>query len=78
MAHPLHYVPKSDRVTEPISTPIRHFRVHWPLRAGLAITRVYNNTANIVFTSLTTNGITFLMADGGTADLNVNGAYPCG
>jgi PEP-CTERM motif-containing protein len=31
--------------------------------------------ATITFTSLTTNGTTFLMGDGGTVDLNVNGAY---
>jgi hypothetical protein len=36
------------------------------------------NHATITFTSLTTNGITFLMGGGGTADLNVNGAYTLG
>lgn len=36
------------------------------------------NTATFTFTSLTTNGITFLMGDGGSADLNINGAYTLG
>jgi hypothetical protein len=31
-----------------------------------------------ILTSQTTNGVTFLMGDGGTADLNVNGAYTLG
>jgi hypothetical protein len=50
--------------------------------AEVSITRVDNNTANIVFTSLPAapvNGQTqFLMGDGGAADLNVNGAYTLG
>jgi hypothetical protein len=46
--------------------------------ATVSITAVNPNTANIVFTSLTTNGVTFLMGDGGSADLNVNGAYTLG
>jgi len=41
--------------------------------ATVSITRVDNNTANIVLTSLTTGGITF-----STIDLNVNGAYTFG
>jgi hypothetical protein len=41
----------------------------------VSITAVNVNTADIVFTSLTTGGVTFLMGDGGTADLNVDGAY---
>ena len=46
--------------------------------ATVSITAVNANTADIVFTSLTANGVTFLMGDGGTADLNVNGAYTLG
>lgn len=46
--------------------------------AQVSITVINPNTANIVFTSSATNGITFLMGDGGTADLNVNGAYTLG
>ena len=41
--------------------------------ATVSITRVDNNTADIVLTSLTTSGITF-----STIDLNVNGAYTLG
>jgi hypothetical protein len=41
--------------------------------ATVSITRVDNNTANIVLTSLTTDGITF-----STMDFNVNGAYTLG
>jgi hypothetical protein len=46
--------------------------------AQVSITRVDDFTANIVFTSLMTNGVTFLMGDGGTADLNVTGPYSLG
>jgi PEP-CTERM motif len=46
--------------------------------AQVSITAVDAHTANIVFTSQTTGGVTFLMGDGGTADLNVNGDYTLG
>jgi|SRR6266404_4357167 len=63
---------------ESISTPNSAIAGFTGPYASVSITRVDNNTANIVFTSLTTNGVTFLMGDGGTADLNVNGAYTLG
>ncbi len=63
---------------ESISTPNSAIAGFTGPYASVSITRVDNNTATIVFTSLTTNGVTFLMGDGGTADLNVNGAYTLG
>lgn len=36
------------------------------------------NTATFTFTSLTTGGFTYLMGDGGSADLNINGSYTLG
>jgi hypothetical protein len=62
----------------PINTPNSAIAGFTGPYADVSITRVNNNTANIVFTSRTTSGITFLMGDGGTADLNVNGAYTLG
>ena len=46
--------------------------------ATVDIKAIDANHAKITFTSLTTNGITFLMSHGGAADLNVNGAYTLG
>jgi len=65
-------------ITEQIDDPNAALSGFTGPYATVDITRVDNNTANIVFTSLTTNGVTFLMGDGGTADLNVNGAYTLG
>src|SRR5438132_82130 len=65
-------------IIESINTPNSAIAGFTGPYAQVSITRVNNNTANIVFTSLTTNGRTFLMGDGGTADLNVNGAYTLG
>jgi len=70
--------PAHATIIEQISTPNSALSGFTGPYAQVSITRVNNNTANIVFTSLTTNGITFLMADGGSADLNVNGAYTLG
>jgi len=62
-------------ITEQIDTPDAALSGFTGPYATVAITANNPNSATIVFTSLTTNGITFLMGDGGTADLNVNGAY---
>ena len=70
--------PAHATIIETISTPNSAISGFAGPYAQVSITRVNNNTANIVFTSLTTNGITFLMGDGGTTDLNVNGAYTLG
>src|SRR6266481_4105950 len=70
--------PANATIIESISTPNSALSGLTGPYAQVSITRVDNNTANIVFTSLTTNGVTFLMGDGGTADLNVNGAYTLG
>jgi hypothetical protein len=70
--------PAKATIIETISTPNSALAGFTGPYANVSITRVDNNTANIVFTSLTTNGITFLMGDGGSADLNVNGAYTLG
>ncbi len=65
-------------LTESISVPNAAISGFTGPYASVSITRVDNNTANIVFTSLTNGGDTYLMADGGSADLNVNGAYTLG
>jgi hypothetical protein len=65
-------------IVETINTPNFALSGYAGPYAQVSITRVDNNTADIVFTSLTTSGVTFLMGDGGTADLNVNGAYSLG
>lgn len=65
-------------ITETIDTPNAALSGFTGPYATVDITAVDPNTAQIVFTSLTTSGITFLMGDGGTADLNVNGAYTLG
>lgn len=46
--------------------------------AMVTITLDTSTTASVTFTSLTNGGFTYLMGDGGTADLNVNGAYTLG
>jgi PEP-CTERM motif len=71
-------VPAHATLTESISVPNSALSGFTGPYATVSITAVNANTATIVFTSLTTNGITFLMADGGSADLNVNGAYTLG
>jgi len=70
--------PANATLIEPISTPNSALAGFTGPYANVSITAVNPNTANIVFTSLTTAGRTFLMADGGSADLNVNGAYKLG
>src|SRR5215472_11966879 len=65
-------------ITEQIDTPNAALSGFTGPYATVAITENNPNSATIVFTSLTTNGITFLIGDGGTADLNVNGAYTLG
>jgi hypothetical protein len=65
-------------IIESISTPNSALSGFTGPYAEVSISRVNNNTANIAFTSLTTAGRTFLMGDGGSADLNVNGAYTLG
>jgi hypothetical protein len=70
--------PVHATIVETISTPNSALSGLAGPYAQVSITRVDNFTADIVFTSLTTNGITFLMGDGGTADLNVTGAYTLG
>ena len=67
--------PARATITEQIDTPDAALSGFTGPYATVAITANNPNSASIVFTSLTTNGITFLMGDGGTADLNVNGAY---
>ena len=66
--------PARATITEQIDTPPAFSGFTGPY-ATVAITANNPNSATIVFTSLTTNGITFLMRDVCTADLNVNGAY---
>jgi hypothetical protein len=46
--------------------------------ATVSVTRTSNTTADIEFDSLTNGGYVYLMGDGGTADLNVNGTYVLG
>lgn len=46
--------------------------------ATVDINRTSTTTATITFTSLTNGGYIYLMGDGGTADLNVNGTYSLG
>jgi hypothetical protein len=46
--------------------------------ATVTIDRTSTTTANVTFTSLTNGGYIYLMGDGGTADLNVNGTYTLG
>jgi hypothetical protein len=70
--------PARATITEQIDTPDAALSGFTGPYATVAITANNPNSASIVFTSLTTNGITFLMGDGGTADLNVNGAYTLG
>jgi hypothetical protein len=70
--------PAQATIIETIGTPNSALSGFTGPYATVSITRVDNNTASIVFTSSTTNGITFLMGDGGTADLNVNGTYTLG
>ena len=70
--------PGHATLVETINTPNAALSGLTPPYATVSITAVNPNTANIVFTSLTTNGVTFLMGDGGSADLNVNGTYTLG
>jgi hypothetical protein len=70
--------PAQASLIETINTPNSALSGYTGPYATVSITAVNPNTANIVFTSATTSGITFLMGDGGTADLNVNGAYTLG
>ena len=46
--------------------------------ATVQIDLTTSTTATITFTSLTNGGYIYLLGDGGTADLNVNGAYTLG
>jgi hypothetical protein len=46
--------------------------------ANLHVDLTSSTTADITFTSLTNGGFIYLMGDGGTADLNVNGTYILG
>jgi PEP-CTERM motif len=46
--------------------------------AQVTITVLNPNAANIVFNSLTIDGVTYLMGGSGAADLNVNGPYTLG
>ena len=46
--------------------------------ANLNIDRTDSTHATITFTSLTNGGYLYLLGDGGTADLNVNGTYSLG
>ena len=65
-------------LTETIDTPNAALSGFTGPYATVDIMATDPNHATITFTSLTTSGITFLMGDGGTADLNVNGAYTLG
>ena len=46
--------------------------------ATVTITLDSSTTATVTFNSLTNGGFIYLMGDGGTADLNVNGTYTLG
>ena len=46
--------------------------------ATVTISRTSTTSALITFTSLTNGGFLYMMGDGGTADLNVNGPYTLG
>ncbi len=46
--------------------------------ATVDINRTSTTTATITFTSLTNGGFLYMMGDGGSADLNVNGTYTLG
>jgi hypothetical protein len=46
--------------------------------ATVSVTQTSTTTADIEFNSLTNGGYIYLMGDGGTADLNVNGTYTLG
>jgi hypothetical protein len=65
-------------ISEPISTPNTALSDLTGPYATVAVTAVDPYTANVTFTSLMTDAITYLMGDGGSADLNVNGAYTLG
>jgi hypothetical protein len=70
--------PANATIIEQINTPNSALAGFTGPYATVSITAVNPNTANIVFNSLTTAGFTFLMGDGGSADLNVNGSYTLG
>jgi hypothetical protein len=66
-------------LTEFIDAPNSALSTYVGPYAQVDITANSANSATIVFTSLTNvNGQTFLMGDGGTADLNINGTYTLG
>ena len=46
--------------------------------ADLHIDLTSSTTADVVFTSLTNGGFLYMMGDGGTVDLNINGNYTLG
>ena len=46
--------------------------------ANVQVNRTDSTHATFTFTSLSNGGYTYLMGDGGTADLNVNGTYSLG
>jgi hypothetical protein len=65
-------------ISEPIATPNAALTGLTGPYATVSLTAVDPYTANVTFTSQTTKGITYLLGDGGSADLNVNGAYTLG
>jgi hypothetical protein len=65
-------------ITESISVPNSALSGFTGPYATVSITANSPNSATIVFTSLTNGGFIYLMGDGGSADLNVNGAYTLG
>ena len=64
--------PAQATLTEFIGTPDTALSTYVGPYAQVDITATSTTSATIVFTSLTTGGNTFLMADSASADLNVN------
>jgi hypothetical protein len=69
---------KADTTTITISNPNTAIACCTGPYATVDINRTSTTTATITFSSLTNGGYIYLMGDGGTADLNVNGTYSLG
>jgi hypothetical protein len=70
--------PASATLIFTISTPNAGLACCTGPYATVSVTRTSNTTADIEFDSLSNGGYIYLMGDGGTADLSVNGTYTLG
>jgi len=65
-------------ITYAVGAPISALSPYTGPYATVEVDLTSSTTATITFTSLTNGGNIYLLGDGGTADLNVNGSYTLG